>query len=230
MGFWDRLKKVVRRATDVTIVSLRGHRLAVVGQTAVGKTRLLNYMLADALPAAGGYEATHTETYRLTRNRGNGHDVRLKSGTDVGGAAHLRDAHWEDACIGADAVFYLARADLILNEADPEHEAHARRIEEDVSMIETWIRRRFESNGGVLDKRFVYVATFCDQVEGYEGTQARGAPAVRDRLYQSPCVKPQIDRLKPYVRHTGFVFGSTATPAEARRLKELLIKEGAIGK
>jgi hypothetical protein len=235
MGFWSRLvttvKSAARWTADVTVVALRGQTLAVVGQGAVGKTRLLNFLLADRLEDASVYEQTTTEPFSRTRNRGNGHDVRLKRGTDLGGAEHVRDTHWKDACRDAGASFYLARADIILDESHPEHEAHARRIQEDISLISAWLKALHVGNGALpLDKRFVFVTTFCDRISGYREARATAATAITGPLYRSPLVRDQIDQVKPYVRHAAFVHGSTATRAEAERLKTELIKEGALGK
>jgi hypothetical protein len=224
-----------------TIVLFGGKKIALLGQQATGKTRLLEYILESKLPDVNDYHATITnKRFNSSRDKlGNGHRVRIKAGTDVGGTAAHRDAHWQKLCIDADVIGYLVRADVLLNSNAPAHMAHRNRINIDTDLLAGWLKilwgKKFfyssesEKSEQRLKKVFLYIATHADLVPQYEEQLASGSMAIHDQLYES-FAEESLKKMVPFVETTRFVLGTTANREGAEMLKTAIAGLGGFEK
>lgn len=97
------------------IFSLRGKKIAVLGERRVGKTTLLTYISKGIF--INLYDATlASKKVEKTRLSLNDLDIKIKKTKDVSGADDLGAyREWQKLFIPADIVLYIVRADKLLD-------------------------------------------------------------------------------------------------------------------
>lgn len=92
---------------------LKGKTIAILGGQHVGKTTLLRFMSEGALPEAvrDTVDSAHGRTVTIKVGKS---DIKFTIRKDVSGNQGLGLADWKDVFDGADYVWYLFRADLIV--------------------------------------------------------------------------------------------------------------------
>jgi hypothetical protein len=161
------------RFLDRIIGTLRGHKLAVLGEREVGKTHLQTFLRTGKIPTA--YLQTVTQT---SLRPGRAHlmafenmekatqaKIAIKTSDDVQGAAEATAA-WKEVIDEASILIYLFRADHIWDG----DEYHAKRVRDDAKLISDIVRR--DSLGF---KAAALVGTHYDLVPGYRGPDSGSA-------------------------------------------------------
>lgn len=119
---------------DAILIALRGKKLAVLGARGVGKTHIIKFLTSGSIPAE--YKQTVApEKSAARRFQLRELDLRIKETLDVSGdkAAY---AEWRDLQRGSDVVFYLLRADQLID-GDKKVEE---RVLEDLRHIGEWLK------------------------------------------------------------------------------------------
>jgi hypothetical protein len=138
---------------DAIIIALKGKRLAVLGARMVGKTCLIKFLTSGSIPAE----------YRMTnvaeKNPGRRFslqdlDLKIKDIVDVAGEKESY-AEWKKEFDQSDIVFYLLRADRLLDGDKSVEE----RVRNDLKHVERWLEKRRVS--------LFIIGTHCDLHPGF---------------------------------------------------------------
>lgn len=144
------VKTTIAEMWDGILVALKGRRLAVLGARGVGKTHLVKFLTTGSIPSeykqTVAPEKTAARRFHLKEL-----DLRMKASLDVSGdkAAY---AEWKELHDGADVVFYLLRADRLIERDRVVEE----RVREDLRHISGWLIARNPR------PRFIIIGTHCD--------------------------------------------------------------------
>ena len=167
---------------DDIVVALRGKQLAVLGARGVGKTHLVKFLTTGAIPVE--YKQT-VAPEKTSSNRFflKDLDLKVKDTLDLSGdkAAY---GEWKDLHDKADVVFYLLRADRLI-EGDRVVE---KRVRDDVRHISEWLDAR---NSRPL---FFIIGTHCDFDDEFQSTPADKIGNYVDKFRQLPIVSELVAR------------------------------------
>lgn len=129
---------VAPKCWEAIVISLKGKKIAVLGERRVGKTTLLKYMtegiLIDEYTATLASKETKKRLFKLDDL-----DIKVRKTRDVSGAGNQNVYNaWKNLFKDSDLVFYLVRADkLIERDADTQE-----RVIADMTSIEQWIKNK----------------------------------------------------------------------------------------
>ncbi len=135
---------------DDLLIAFKGKKLAILGARGVGKTHLGKFLSSGSLP----------ETYKQTvapektashRFQLKDLDLKIKSSLDLSGSKEAY-AEWKELSDQSDVIFYLLRADRLI-EGD---EAVEERVRDDIYQIGRWLEARSPR------PLFFIIGTHCD--------------------------------------------------------------------
>ncbi len=197
--------------------ALKGQRIAILGQTQVGKTTLHAFLSEGVLPEK--YE----ETIGRTRTSGRTFKLKdlklqIKQGKDVGGRQSLTGP-WKKTVEEADRVFYLVRADLLLA-GDSATEA---RVERDTQNLRAWLTDQSSGGKKGLKKPVAIIGTHADLHPGFSSMGKDEARAFEEAFAALPAVRQMVIRCGGG-SHAPVVLGSLKTTDDAQRLVYVLFK------
>ncbi|MCE8053323.1 GTPase domain-containing protein [Halomonas daqingensis] len=192
----------IKTAWDSLIISLKGKRVAVLGERNVGKTVLLTFLVSGKLPSE--YMQTmlpeKVEGKRLAMG-----DLKLdlKETRDVPGG-HDAIEEWKALHDEADIVLYLVNAQQV----------NQQRIRRDLEKLESWSKAR------APQPKLVVIVTHMDLDPTYVTTPASGLGHFRDRF-----VKLNLDAgLSKLTHRPPIILGSLVNRDQAAKLVATLIK------
>ena len=141
------------------VVRLAGKRIAILGASAAGKTRFINFLQTKTVPPPGTENPTKLERVPGTSLDIGGISIVLAPNEDVSG----HDSHyveWEDIVNNSVFIIYLFRADK-LNQNDTKV---IQRIKDDMLAIRGWSKSRIVMVGTHTDKD----SEFAHLSKGYD--------------------------------------------------------------
>lgn len=200
VAYWNR--EDIKDAWDTLIISLKGKRVAVLGERNVGKTVLLTFLANGELPSEY-MQTVLTEKVEGKRLAMRDLKLDLKETRDVPGS-HDAIEEWKKLHDDADIVLYLVNAQQVNHQ----------RIVRDLGKIEDWRKER------ATPPELVVVVTHMDKVLEYNATPESGRGHLRDRF-----VRLNLDAgLSKLSRRPQIILGSLVDQEEARKLVATLIK------
>lgn len=113
--------ETIRKAASGAYRALRnwwkGKTIAVIGPTASGKNSMFERLQKKAPPAqhvqTRGAEQIETFKLSYTLPDKTKLELKCKSCVNVGGEIDERERYWQQACLGADVIFYLIDGDKL---------------------------------------------------------------------------------------------------------------------
>lgn len=187
---------------DDIIYTLRGKKIAVLGDRSVGKTTLLKYLEKGILIDRYTQTLDRQEVER-TRVKLGDLDIRLKKTHDVSGGQAAYGA-WKNLFDTSDLIFYLVRTDGLLK-----HDlATENRCEDDLKQIQDWIK---ESKS---KKQFFIVGNHWKPDPEFDNLAADQMGNYVDRFRALPVVK-KMTQLAGGAATVKVALGSLATEGDA---------------
>jgi len=203
---WEKIKR-----------ALTGERIAILGQTKVGKTSLHSFLGVGWVPekyvGTLGMGKTKGRTFQLK-------DLKLlliKASKDVAGRKSAYGA-WKKIVEESDRVLYLVRADLLL-EGDEETED---RVERDTSNLRIWLSRKSGSEKG-LKKPVAIIGTHVDLWPGFSELSGDELRKFEERFTGLKSVRQMVVRCGGG-KSVPVILGSLETTDKARKLVYTLFK------
>jgi tRNA U34 5-carboxymethylaminomethyl modifying GTPase MnmE/TrmE len=199
VAYWKRDE--IKDLWESLIISLKGKRVAVLGERNVGKTVLLKFLASGEVP--GGYMQTMlTEKVEGKRFALGDLKLDLKETRDVSGG-HDAIEEWKALHDEADIILYLVNA----------QQMNQQRIRRDLEKLESWSKAR------ALQPKLVVIVTHMDLDPTYVATQASGLGHFRDRF-----VKLNLDAgLSKLSHRPPIILGSLVNRDHAAKLVATLI-------
>lgn len=200
VAYWKRDE--IKDGWDSLIISLKGKRVAVLGERNVGKTVLLKFLASGELPDEY-MQTTLTEKVQVKRFAMGDLKLDLKETRDVPGAPDAIE-DWKALHNEADIVLYLVNA----------QEVNQQRIKRDLEKLESWRKAPAPS------PKLVVIVTHMDLDPTYVATPLSGQGHFRDRF-----VKLHLDAgLSKLSQRPPIILGSLVSRDQAARLVATLIK------
>ena len=197
--------QLVKLGWEALRQKLRGKRIAVLGEHAVGKTKLIEFL------TTGTFSPEYIETAEPTKEAGRKfqlRDLELKIDDiiDFSGGEEWYPL-WEQQFKKADIVFYLFKA----NEYFSGNKQTQNRVHQDLGQIDIWFRENKNHN-----PIYFLVGTHCDLIPGYSENASKSNARARfnEELLKYPIAK----ELKLHVDATRIKLGSTLNPENAEEL------------
>ena len=196
---------------DAVVIAWSGKRVAVLGARGVGKSCLASFLTTGSIPSE--YRQTVAPDKKPPRRfRLRELDLKVKEMLDVSGdvAAY---SEWRAEAARADIVFYLLRADRLL-ERD--------------AVVENRVRNDLRHVGGWLGKRsprpvFFIVGTHCDRDPEFRKLSSKTEGDYMDKFRRLPLVKELIDRAGG-AQQAKLALGSVGTDADTEALMFKIFK------
>lgn len=203
IAYWKRGD--IKDVWESLIISLKGKRVAVLGERNVGKTVLLKFLANGEVP--GEYMQTVlTEKVEGKRLAMDDLKLDLKETRDVPGG-HDAIEEWKKLHDEADIVLYLVNAQQV----------NQQRIRRDLEKLESW------SKAPAPQPKLVVIVTHMDLDPTYVDTPASGLGHFRDRF-----VKLNLDAgLSKLSHRPTIILGSLENRDQAAKLVATLIKSMA---
>lgn len=197
--------------------ALKGQKIAILGQTQVGKTTLHAFLSEGVLPEKYeetiGRIKTSGRTFELKDLK-----LQIKQGKDVGGRQSLTGP-WKKTVEESDRVFYLVRADLLLA-GDPATEA---RVERDTLNIRAWLTDESKGSDKGLKKPVAIIGTHADLHPGFSSLSGDKAREFEEAFAALRPVRQMMIRCGGG-NHVPVVVGSLKSSDDAQRLVYVLFK------
>lgn len=190
---------------DDIMIALKGKCIAVLGARGVGKTHLLKFLTTGSIPE--NYKQTVApEKTKGRRFQLGDLDLKLKETIDISGdkAAY---AEWKKLYDQADFVFYLLRADRLI-EGDAEVEA---RVRDDLRHIGGWLET------SKTRPPFFIIGTHCDLDPNFSKISLESMGDYLDNFRKLPIVSEIVIRGGGAVQTKVFL-GSFKTVQETEAL------------
>lgn len=200
VAYWkhDEIKDV----WESLIISLKGKRVAVLGERNVGKTVLLKFLASGEVPDEY-MQTVLTEKVKGKRFAMGDLKLDLKETRDVPGG-HDAIEEWKALHDEADIVLYLVNAQQV----------NQQRIKRDLEKLESWSKVREPQ------PKLVVIVTHMDLDPTYVVTPASGLGHFRDRF-----VKLNLDAgLSKLSHRPSIILGSLVNRDQAAKLVATLIK------
>ncbi|MDZ8275720.1 GTPase domain-containing protein [Microbacterium aquimaris] len=175
-------------------------RVAVIGQSGVGKTTLVRYLVDGALPDSVQPTYVLAEGGEFALEAAPGMVDFVVEG-DVPGEDVIGYPRWREAVEKADDVLYLFRADLII---DRDAVAVAR-MKSDLTMLQKWMAKKDK-------RRYILVGTSAS-------THADYSVEARDHFRSHVAAVPAIGVNRPGLNNAGLVIGDLSTEEAAKLLR-----------
>jgi len=157
----------------------KGKRVAVLGARAVGKTTFLSFLTTGSIPE--NYEETLYSTECDGRRfQLKDLQLRIKDSFDVGGAKHNICEEWKNEFIESDIVFYLLRADLLMNDDSDT----VNRVRSDFNIIKDWVDELEVKERPT----FYIIGTHCDLDILYSKLPEKNKAAYIDKFQLLPII------------------------------------------
>lgn len=160
VAYWKRDE--IKDLWESLIISLKGKRVAVLGERNVGKTVLLKFLASGEVP--GEYiQTVLTEKVEQKRFAMGDLKLDLKETRDVSGG-HDAIEEWKTLHDEADIILYLVNAQKL----------NQQRIRRDLEKLESWSKAR------EFQPKLVVIVTHMDLDPKYVATPASGLGHFRD--------------------------------------------------
>lgn len=199
VAYWKRDE--IKDGWDSLMISLKGKRVAILGERNVGKTALLKF-LASGEVSDEYMQTTLTEKVQGKRFAMGDLKLDLKETRDVPGAPDAIE-DWKTLHNEADIVLYLVNA----------QEINQQRIKRDLEKLESWRKAPAPS------PKLVVIVTHMDLDPTYVATPVSGQGHFRDRF-----VKLHLDAgLSKLSQRPPIILGSLVSRDQAARLVATLI-------
>ena len=190
---------------DDIVIAWSGKRVAVLGARGVGKTCLTSFLTTGSIPSE--YRQTVAPDKKPPRRFQLGElDLKVKEMLDISGdvAAY---AEWRAEVGRADIVFYLLRADRLL-ERD--------------AVVESRVRNDLRHVGGWLEKRpsrpdVFIVGTHCDRDPEFRRLSPKTEGDYMDKFRRLPLVSELVARAGG-AQQAKLVLGSLETVSDTEAL------------
>lgn len=200
VAYWKR--DGIQDFWESLVISLKGKRVAVLGERNVGKTVLLKFLAGGEI-SSEYMQTTLTEKVEAKRFAMGDLKLDLKETRDVSGG-HDAIEEWKALHDEADIVLYLVNA----------QKANQQRIRRDLEKLESWSKARSPQ------PKLVVIVTHMDLDATYVATPASGLGHFRDRF-----VKLYLDAgLSKLSHRPPIILGSLVSRDEAAKLVATLIK------
>ncbi|MEA1030629.1 MULTISPECIES: GTPase domain-containing protein [unclassified Pseudomonas] len=203
VAYWKRDE--IKDVWESLIISLKGKRVAVLGERNVGKTVLLRFLASGEVPDEYMHPEQTMLTEKVERKRFAMGDLKLdlKETRDVSGG-HDAIEEWKALHDEADIVVYLVNAQQV----------NQQRIRRDLEKLESWSKAR------APQPTLVVIVTHMDLDPTYVATPASGLGHFRDRF-----VKLNLDAgLSKLSHRPPIILGSLVNRDQAAKLVATLIK------
>lgn len=200
VAYWKRDE--IKDVCDSLTISLKGKRVAVLGERNVGKTVLLKFLASGEVPDEY-MQTVLTEKVKGKRFAMGDLKLDLKETRDVPGG-HDAIEEWKALHDEADIVLYLVNAQQV----------NQQRIRRDLEKLETWSKVR------VPKPKLVVIVTHMDLDPTYVVTPGSGLGHFRDRF-----VKLNLEAgLSKLSHRPPIILGSLVNRDQAAKLVATLIK------
>lgn len=202
VAYWKRDE--INDVWESLIISLKGKRVAVLGERNAGKTVLLGFLASGEVPDEYMQSEQTMLTEKVERKRFAMGDLKLdlKETRDVSGG-HDAIEEWKALHDEADIVLYLVNAQQV----------NQQRIKRDLEKLESWSKAR------TSQPKLVVIVTHMDLDPTYVATPASGLGHFRDRF-----VKLNLDEgLSKLSHRPPIILGSLVNRDQAAKLVVTLI-------
>lgn len=203
VAYWNRDE--IEDAWESLIISLKGKRVAVLGERSVGKTVLLRFLASGEVPDEYMQPEQTMLTEKVKRKRFAMGDLKLdlKETRDVSGGPDAIE-EWKALYDEADIVLYLINSQQV----------NQQRIRRDLEKLESWRKAR------TPQPKLVVMVTHMDLDPTYVATPASGLGYFRDSF-----VKLNLDAgLSKLSHRPPIILGSLVSRDQAAKLVATLIK------
>ncbi|MFB2895409.1 hypothetical protein ACE1CI_21100 [Aerosakkonemataceae cyanobacterium BLCC-F50] len=186
--------------------ALRGKRIGILGDKAVGKTTLFNYLRDGKKPE--NYIQTLKDTLDkkeiINNFEGLGVNILFRKTTDISGSEDFYPA-WKEIFLNSDIIFYLFRTDFLLNGNSKAIE----RIEADLQQITGWIES-YNSwqtllNKTVQKKWFFIVGNHWIDDRDYQMVGSKNQSDYIDKVVEKTVIKNQRQKIMDTISKCRFV-------------------------
>lgn len=167
---------------------VKGSAVAVIGPRTVGKTTLAKFLSSGKL--ATEYEQTvHDKTFKGRRISMEELELEICEINDVGGQKKYYP-QWKRAVNRSDIVYYMARADWMMEKAE-----HRIRVLADVKHLCDWLGKAKSR------KHVFFIATHCDLIPEYKKLTKANRGDFQDRFFESKDMREVRLRLQECNAH-----------------------------
>jgi hypothetical protein len=150
-------------------VELKGHPLAILGRSGVGKSTLLRELQERG--STGDVESGGASPFFLS-DKGSGRRLKLHVRSDLPGSNGLGHAAWKSQVLASDFVYYMFRADLIAHGDKDE----VQRVREHLDMLKTWMTTMGKPKS---QPKVILIGTWADEHEAFRHGHAAFKELVR---------------------------------------------------
>ena len=186
--------------------SLKGRTLAVLGERAVGKTCLLDFLTTGSIPKQYKPDLYAREVpgrrFQLRDLELNIPPLKQLSGAET----PTEYDQWKQVVIEADIVLYLLRVDQLM----ASHKPTENRVQKDIGQIKRWLDELEKE-----DKRKKYplfiIGTYCDRTDPDFTTLPKAQTGSYEAKVQNMPIFQRIGLLGGGGSKVRFVFGSLKT-------------------
>lgn len=189
-------------AIGYLIENLMGKSVAVIGERASGKTTLATFLSTGVIPEE--YEQTLSEqTLKGRKLKLSELKLKISEINDVPGDKEFYHK-WKSAVTRSDLIYYLARADQIIEQTE-----NRKRVHSDIKHLVGWL----SENPG---KKVFFIGTHCDLIPAYTKLTPATRGNFQDTFFKNEEMK-EVSMMLCRV-DAGMILGSLVTEKDIQRV------------